>query len=193
MRIIGGRLSGRTFSAPPGRGTRPTPDRVREALSSALEARGAICGARVLDLFAGSGALAFEALSRGALEAVLIDRDPHCIRVMRKNAEELGVSELVRTIRLDLLAPGASKKISAPEDGFDLLFADAPYANSTAVLPLLEALATEGKLSPGAWIAVEHDARQPWQWGRALASVTNYRYGDTAISLAVFEPEENHL
>ncbi len=192
MRIIGGSLSGRTFSAPPGRGTRPTPDRVREALSSALEARGAIRGARVLDLFAGSGALAFEALSRGAAEAVLIDRDPRCIRILRDNADELGVSELVRTLRLDLLAPGASTKIVAPEGGFDLLFADAPYARSAGILPLLEALAAEGKLSSGAWIAVEHEARQDWRWGEALASAANYRYGHTAISLAVFEAEEDH-
>lgn len=185
-------MSGRTFSAPPGRGTRPTPDRVREALSSALEARGAIRGARVLDLFAGSGALAFEALSRGAAEAVLIDRDPRCIRILRDNADELGVSELVRTLRLDLLAPGASTKIVAPEGGFDLLFADAPYARSAGILPLLEALAAEGKLSSGAWIAVEHEARQDWRWGEALASAANYRYGHTAISLAVFEAEEDH-
>ena len=79
MRIVGGRLSGRRFGATKGRGTRPTSDRVREALASALDARAAFDQASVLDLFAGTGALSFEALSRGAAEAVLVDRDPEAL------------------------------------------------------------------------------------------------------------------
>jgi 16S rRNA (guanine966-N2)-methyltransferase len=165
---------------------------VREALSSALVARGAIAGARVLDLFAGSGALAFEALSRGATEAVLVDRDSRCIQILDKNASDLGLSEQVRLLRLDLLTGKAASQIAAPRGGFDLLFADAPYASSRAIPPLLEALAEQGKLSPGAWVAVEHDAKLEWSWPEALASVANYRYGQTAISLAVFEAKENH-
>jgi len=91
MRIIGGRLSGRRFGAPSGRGTRPTSDRAREALASALESRGAFKGARVIDLFAGTGAFSFEALSRGASEAVAVDLDPRAIRQLTQSAKELGL------------------------------------------------------------------------------------------------------
>ena len=87
MRIVGGRLSGRRFGAPGGRGTRPTSDRAREALGSALESRGAFDDAHVLDLFAGTGALGFEALSRGASDAVMVDCDPRVVRQIKQSAD----------------------------------------------------------------------------------------------------------
>ena len=129
MRIVGGRLSGRRFGAPGGRGTRPTSDRVREALGSALEARGAFDGARVLDLFAGTGALSFEALSRGAATAVLVDRDPGAIRQIKRSASQLGLAEDVRALRLDLLPDPETelRKLPTTVGGFDLVLVDAPY------------------------------------------------------------------
>ena len=92
MRVIGGQLAGRRFGAPSGRGTRPTSDRVREALSSALESRGAFGDAVVLDLFAGTGALSFEALSRGAASAVLVDRDSRAIRELHEAEAQGGIA-----------------------------------------------------------------------------------------------------
>ena len=114
MRIIGGRLSGRRFGALSGRGTRPTSDRVREALASALQARDAFDGACVLDLFAGTGALSFEALSRGASHAVLVDRDSRTVRQITQSAKELGLGEKVHAVRLDLLSDPASAVSKLP-------------------------------------------------------------------------------
>ncbi|MBW1831785.1 MAG: 16S rRNA (guanine(966)-N(2))-methyltransferase RsmD [Deltaproteobacteria bacterium] len=192
MRIIGGRLSGRRFGAPSGQGTRPTSDRVREALASALEARGAFDGARVVDLFAGSGALSFEALSRGASRAVVVDQDPRVIRQLAQSAKELGLEAEIRTSRVDLLGDPAAAVHGIPEeeDGFSLVFADAPYSAIGSVSPLLAALAGAGRLTPGAWVVIEHPATHHWSWPNGLASEADYRYGQTSISLGVHAPEK---
>ena len=189
MRVIGGRLSGRTFDAPDGRTTRPTSDRVREGLGSALDSRGVFSGARVLDLFAGSGALSFEALSRGAVQAVLVDRDLDCVKTIKANATTLGLDDLTRVVRLDLSKGPAPvvEKIPAPEGGFDLVFSDAPYKDSHLVNPLLDALVLAKRLRPNAWVVVEHDSAQPWSWNNVLAPAAEYRYGQTSISVAVYE------
>lgn len=189
MRIVGGRLSGRRFGAPGGRRTRPTSDRVREALGSALQSRQAFDGAHVLDLFAGTGALSFEALSRGAAEAVLVDRDPQAIEEIQRSARTLGVEDQTRALKIDLggnLAAVVSK-VPAPPKGFDLVFADAPYAEIESVPPLLEAFVAANKLASGAWVVVEHPASHGWVWSRGLASDSDYRYGQTRISLGVYE------
>jgi 16S rRNA (guanine966-N2)-methyltransferase len=192
MRIIGGRLSGRRFDAPAGRDTRPTSDRVREALASALESRGAFDGARVLDLFAGSGALSFEALSRGAATAVMVDRDPRVIRQLRRSASELDLAAKVDAVRLDLLDEPSSVVRRIPEavGGFDLVFADAPYAMTDAVRGLLEELAAQKRIAPQAWVVVEHAAARAWVWPNGLASEAEYRYGQTRISLGLNVPEK---
>ena len=192
MRIIGGRLSGRRFGAPGGRGTRPTRDSVREALASALESRGAYHGARVLDLFAGTGALSFEALSRGASRIVAVDRDPRVIQQITRSAKELGVEAQVRTARLDLLGDLRSvvRKLPRAEPGFDLVFADAPYSEIGSVGPLLEAVVGSGLLTPGARVVIEHPASRDWSWPNGLASEADYRYGHTGISLGVYTPEK---
>ena len=192
MRIIGGRLSGRRFGAPSGRGTRPTSDRVREALGSALESRGAFHGAQVLDLFAGTGALGFEALSRGASDAVLVDSDPEAIRQIKRSSEELGLSEKVRAVRLDLLGDPVSvvRKLPATTQAFSLVFADAPYSEVGTIPGLLSALAAAERVEPGAWLAIEHPASQPWCWPKGLASDAEYSYGRTGISLGVFAAEK---
>jgi len=105
MRIIAGELGGRRIEAPPGRGTRPMLDRVREALFSILADE--LPGARVLDLFAGSGSLALEAVSRGAERARAVERDPRALAVLRRNVEALGVSDRVEVARADALEPSA--------------------------------------------------------------------------------------
>ena len=163
MRVIGGKLSGRRFGAPSGRGTRPTADRVREGLASALQSREAFEGATVLDLFAGTGALSFEALSRGASEAVLIDRDPRVIRQLEESAKTLGLKSATRTLRLDLLGQTSSaiRKLPEVEGGYSLVFADAPYSEVGSVAGLLEELVAQGRLAPGAWIVVERPATEP--------------------------------
>lgn len=190
MRIVGGRLSGRRFSAPLGRGTRPTSDRVREALGSALEARNAFADAQVLDLFAGTGALSFEALSRGAKHSVLVEQDPGAIRQINQSAKELGLAGKIRTIRLDLLADpsGVIRKLPATESSFTLLFADAPYSDTDSVSALLNALTASGRLAPGALLVVEHSATHDWRWPKGLAPEADYRYGQTGISLGVYAP-----
>jgi len=189
MRIVGGRLSGRRFGAPSGTGTRPTSDRVREALGSALQSRNAFDGAHVLELFAGTGALSFEALSRGAANAVLVDHDPRAIQEIKKSAQTLGLEDQAQTLKIDLGGNPATvvDKISAPPKGFDLVFVDAPYAEIESVPPLLDAFVGARKLALRAWIVVEHPVSHRWVWTRGLASDADYRYGQTGISLGVYE------
>lgn len=192
MRIVGGRLSGRRFGAPGGRGTRPTSDRAREALGSALESRGAFDGAHVLDLFAGTGALGFEALSRGASDAVLVDSDPRAVRQIKQSADELGLGQAIRAVRLDLLDDPASvvRKLPSMTTAFSLVFADAPYAEVGAIPDILDALAAAKLLAAGAWVAIEHPASHKWSWPNGLAPDADYRYGRSGISLGVFAAEK---
>jgi len=192
MRIVGGRLSGRRFGTPGGRGTRPTSDRAREALGSALESRGAFDGAHVLDLFAGTGALGFEALSRGASDAVLVDSDPRAVRQIKQSADELGLGQAIRAVRLDLLDDPASvvRKLPSMTTAFSLVFADAPYAEVGAIPDILDALAAAELLAAGAWVAIEHPASHKWSWPNGLAPDADYRYGRSGISLGVFAAEK---
>jgi 16S rRNA (guanine966-N2)-methyltransferase len=153
MRIIAGRFRGRRLQSPPGMDTRPTSDRVREALFSMLASRvGAFDGLRVADLYAGSGALGFEALSRGAAHAAFVERDPQAIAAIRANAAALGVADAVRVI-------GGSAESLPRNEPFDLVFADPPYAagSGTAVL---RAVADAGWLAEGGWMSVETERRE---------------------------------
>ena len=185
-------MSGRIFGAPSGRGTRPTSDRVREALASALQSRNAFDEARVLDLFAGTGAFSFEALSRGAAHALAVDRDAGVIRQITESARELGLHGEIRTARVDLLGDpaGAARKLPDDPEGYSLVFADAPYAEIDSVEPLLNALVSAAKLAPGAWIVVERPVAHDWSWPNGLAPTADYRYGQTGISLGVYAPEK---
>jgi 16S rRNA (guanine966-N2)-methyltransferase len=184
MRIVGGALRGRRFPAPKGKGTRPTSERVREALASALESREAIRGARVLDLFAGSGALAFEALSRGATHAVLVESDRKVQRGLKQSAEALGLSERVTLRRDDLFGPRAAAAI-ARLGPFDLVFADPPYARLAELSPLFEGLASA--LSAGALFVVERASQDPLP-PHPFHVTASYRYGDTAVDLLSPQP-----
>lgn len=184
MRIVGGALKGRNLAAPKGEGTRPTSDRVREALMSSLVNRlGAdLGGGVVLDLFAGSGALAFEALSRGAARAVLAEKDRAALKIIAENIAALRVTERVTVFDGDALAmaPGRFAKAGP----FTLLFIDPPYRiDQTRVARRLVTLGNAGAIAAGAAIAWEHSAGGAVPEPEGFAQERTYRYGDTAITL----------
>ena len=145
MRIIGGRWKGRRLAVPPVPGLRPTPDRVRETLFNWLAP--ALPGARCLDLFAGSGALGLEALSRGAAEAVLVERHPAALRCLREAVDRLGA-------RAEVVAADARTFLRRCREPFDLVFLDPPYG-SRLLAPCLHLLAEGGWLRPGGWLYLE--------------------------------------
>ena len=152
MRIIAGTAGSRTIEAPPGRDTRPTLDRVRENLFNMLQGR--VFDAKVLDLFAGSGALSFEALSRGAASAVLCDRDREAIRVEKKNAESLRFAEKTRILQCDWTQ--TLRRMKDEGQRFDLVFLDPPYV-MTDLRDVMDALS--GLLEEDAVVVVEHEAK----------------------------------
>ena len=172
MRVVAGELRGRRLTAPPGRSTRPTADRVREALFSIL---GDVAGLRVLDLFAGSGALGIEALSRGAREAVFVERSPRAVRAVQANLAALSLE--ARVERADAVA---FLRAAAGDAGFDVVFVDPPYdlAGRLAV-QLAEHL--PAILNDDARIVTESDKRDPLTL--PLALVRERVYGDTRIAI----------
>lgn len=191
MRIVGGTLSGRRFAGPPGDATRPTSDRVREAIASAIESRGGFERARVLDLFAGTGAMAFEAISRGAAHAVLVERDAKVARAIARSAAELGVTAQCTIVVADLTSRGALVRIeSASRGAFDRVFADPPYADIDTVPPLLSELRARGLLAPGAILAVEHAKRHAPARPEGFEILSEPRYGDTAVLLMTISAPE---
>jgi 16S rRNA (guanine966-N2)-methyltransferase len=148
VRIIAGEWRGRTIEAPPGRATRPTADRVRETLFSMLASRlGSFEDLAVADLFAGSGALGFEALSRGAASATFVEQEPKAAAAIKRNAEKLGATDRVRIL-------GGSALSLPKAESFDLLFADPPYAQGSGSAAV-EAVLKAGWLAPGGWMSVE--------------------------------------
>jgi 16S rRNA (guanine966-N2)-methyltransferase len=176
MRVIAGSLGGRRLKAPAGRLTRPTSDRVREALFAML---GEVAGARVLDLFAGSGALGIEALSRGAERAVFVERDQAAVRVLRENLHALGLSEPVAHVRR-AEALRALRSAREAQETYDLIFIDPPYSQAHEWGPQLSA-ALPALLAPGARMVVESDRRAPLRLQGALER--EKRYGDTSITI----------
>lgn len=148
MRIIAGAWRGRPIEAPPGLATRPTADRIRETLFSMLASRlGSFEELRVADLFAGSGALGLEALSRGAASASFVESDAKAAAVIRRNAEKLGAAERVRVL-------GGSALSLPRSDPFDLILADPPYAPGSGSAAVA-AVAAADWLAPGGWMSVE--------------------------------------
>ena len=176
MRVVAGRFGGRRLTAPPGRGTRPTSDRVREALFSIL---GPLDGEAVLDLYAGSGALGIEALSRGAGRVVLVERDAHAQEILRSNLDALGVTgEEAETRRADVVA--ALRDARNRGETYDLVLCDPPYRLAAGLGgPLSEALAPV--LAPGARVVTESDRRAPLDLD--LSRTDERRYGDTLIRI----------
>jgi 16S rRNA (guanine(966)-N(2))-methyltransferase RsmD len=182
LRIVAGALGGRRLVAPRGASTRPTSDRVREALFGILASRGAIEGARVLDLFAGTGALGLEALSRGAEHATFVESGRPALEAIRANVEALGVGDRAAVVasRVEAFARlGPSDRGPA----FELVFADPPWRDLDAAIAALETLVGAGGLAPGGLIAIEHAARSPEPRVTGVARIDARRYGDTAIWL----------
>jgi 16S rRNA (guanine966-N2)-methyltransferase len=177
-RIVAGTAGGRRIEVPPGRGTRPTSDRAREALFSAVGSAIDLPGAKVLDLFAGSGAVGFEALSRGAGHVLLAESDPKAVRTLRANAKALGLPGAeIHAGPVERLAATA-----APHP-YDLVFADPPYAwPAEALAALLESLESHGWLGSDALVVVERATRdQPWVWPKPLVAVRERRYGEGTL------------
>jgi 16S rRNA (guanine966-N2)-methyltransferase len=177
MRIVAGTLGGRRIAAPPGNDTRPTSDRVREALFSAL---GPIDGARVLDLFAGSGALALEAISRGAAHAVLVEKDARAAAVIERNLDALEIDAGRAALRRrDALR--ALRDAREAGESYDLVFLDPPYRLATGLGPeLADSLAPV--LAPGARVIGESDRRMPLDLP-GLSTTFERRYGDTLLRI----------
>ena len=176
MRVTGGRYRGRTLAAPRGDATRPTTDRTREALFNLLGARLDFDGLRVLDAFAGSGALGLEALSRGAARATFVERGAPALAVIRQNVQALSVVGQTQVIRGDALR--WLEQAAEAGERFDLAFADPPYA-------LAEMAGMPDRLLavtvPGGWVALEHGRDTDFESHPAL--VTARRYGQTVVSM----------
>jgi 16S rRNA (guanine966-N2)-methyltransferase len=148
MRIIGGEWRGRVIEAPPGLITRPTGDRVRETLFNMLASRlGSFGDLRIADLFAGSGALGFEALSRGASRATFVESDPRVVALIKANADKLGATDRVEVL-------GVSALSLAGRPAFDLVLADPPYALGSGNA-VVASVASAGWLARGGWMSVE--------------------------------------
>ncbi|MHB8656920.1 MAG: 16S rRNA (guanine(966)-N(2))-methyltransferase RsmD [Solirubrobacteraceae bacterium] len=173
MRVVAGSRGGRTLLVPRGRATRPTSDRVREALFSIL---GPLEGVRVLDLFAGSGALAIEALSRGACSATLVDTSEAAIRAIRRNLDALELEAEVRRMRAVQFLNSAW----AAARQYDLIFLDPPYRQASALgRELGEALGQV--LAPGGRVVAESDRREPLALEFPLQDERTY--GDSLIRI----------
>lgn len=168
MRVVAGELKGRTLHAPPGRGTRPTSDKVRGAIFNVLFD---VEGLHVLDLFAGSGALGVEALSRGAADAAFVDDDAKAIAAVERNAQ--GLAATVR--RRDALA-----FLRSGEGRYDLVFLDPPYSSAPRLGEQLTEL-LPAVLSKNARIVTESDKRAPLELGFPLEFERDY--GDTRIRI----------
>jgi len=179
-RIIAGAARGRRLAVPPGRSTRPTADRAREGLFSTLESlAGTLRGARLLDLYAGSGAVGLEALSRGAAVALMVDSDAAAVRAMEANIAAVGLpgAQVQRV--------PAERLLSAPlaDDPFDIAFLDPPYElDDDAVRGVLVDALAHGWLAPGAVVAVERGTRGgQWTWPGCLVADRSRRYGEATL------------
>jgi 16S rRNA (guanine966-N2)-methyltransferase len=181
-RIIGGTAGGRRLRAPTGDATRPTSDRVREALFSALEsALGTLAGRSFLDLYAGSGAVGLEAASRGAGPVLAVESDRRTARLVEANARDLGLVLDVRTAPVARVL--ASSPPAAVGPGFDVVFADPPYPLSNEELvAALGALTAHGWVRDGGTVVVERSARtvEP-AWPSGLVRFRERDYGDTVL------------
>ncbi|MFF0427562.1 16S rRNA (guanine(966)-N(2))-methyltransferase RsmD [Streptomyces sp. NPDC004520] len=175
-RVIAGTAGGRRLAVPPGNGTRPTSDRAREGLFSTWESFHGLEGARVADLYAGSGAVGLEALSRGADHALLVEAEPRAAKTIRDNIRSIGLpgAEL-RTGKTEQIVTGP-----APADPYDLVFLDPPYAVTDADLrEILLTLRSGGWLSEDALVTVERSTRGgEFGWPEGFEPLRSRRYGE---------------
>lgn len=178
-RIVAGRLGGRRIAAPAGAHTRPTSDRVREGLFSALESLTGLRGARFADLYAGSGAVGLEALSRGAAHVLLVESDPKAVRVIRQNLTALRADATLLTAKV------ATVLAAGPPDGqpYDIVFADPPYAVPEGEISAMLALLVSGAwLAADAVVVLERSSRSaPPAWVEGITVERSRRYGETVL------------
>ncbi|MBR4359329.1 MAG: 16S rRNA (guanine(966)-N(2))-methyltransferase RsmD [Clostridia bacterium] len=184
LRIIAGEMRSRRLKSPEGMDTRPTLDRVRESLFSILQNE--VRGARVLDLYAGSGALALEALSRGAEKAVLVDCAPRACQAIRENIEALGCQD--RATLLHMKDTAALDALARAGESFDLIFLDPPYRMDPA--PICAALAEKGLLSRDGVIVTEHSRERTPDVPLPLALSDRRNYGIVGLSFYRWSGEE---
>ena len=194
MRITGGAFRGRAITAPPGLATRPTSDRARQAVFNVLEhARWSpgLAGARVIDLFAGSGALGLEALSRGAAGCVFVDSDERARAAVRDNLDALdpkgGLAGRSRILRRDATALG--DRATAGVEAFEFAFLDPPYGKGLGQRALA-ALAAGGWLAAAAICVLEQGAGEPDPQAPGFTAIDARRYGAAAIHILAWSPEE---
>lgn len=182
-RIVAGSAGGRRLRVPP-RGTRPTSERVREALFNALEAGHELAGSRVLDLYAGSGALGLEALSRGASDALFVEADRKAAEILRANVDVLGLGGRVRQGKVEVIVAE-----SAPMP-FDVVLADPPYSVSAAELNQVFGSLVAGEwISSGTLLVVERAVRDgDLVWPEGYRPLRSKKYGDTALHWAEYDP-----
>ncbi|WP_018155475.1 16S rRNA (guanine(966)-N(2))-methyltransferase RsmD [Demetria terragena] len=184
-RIIAGAAGGRRLRTPPGQGTRPTSDRVREALFARLEHLDVLHEAEVLDLYAGSGALGLEAASRGASSVLFVEADRRAARIVQQNATDLGFSQT------QIRVAAVEKALSIPpaDPYIDLVFADPPYAiGEHELAAVLEAVSAW--LVSDALLVIERGARSPEPtWPTDTSLIGPRRYGETVVWFAEYIPE----
>ncbi|ADP79126.1 16S rRNA (guanine(966)-N(2))-methyltransferase RsmD [Pseudofrankia inefficax] len=177
-RVVGGVAGGRRLAVPPGQGTRPTSDRAREGLFNSLASLVDLDGARVADLYAGSGAVGLEALSRGAAHALLVERDPKAAQVVRRNAAELGLAGAEIVV-------GAVERVvdATPGQAYDVVFLDPPYALDDGRLgEVLVRLVDRRWLDRGGVCVVERARRSaPPSWPDGLVEVRSRGYGEAVL------------
>jgi len=189
MRIVGGKHKGRRLAAPAGRDTRPTADRTREALFNILEHGGFVPGggspargARVVDAFAGTGAMGLEALSRGAAHATFLETDPRALAVLRYNVDACGEAANATILRADATRPPAAP---AP---CSIAFLDPPYESGFAA-PCLAALAAGGWLADGALCVVEVGAKEEFTTPEGFEVLDERRYGVARVVVLEYEQD----
>ncbi len=180
-RVIGGAAGGRRLQTPPGDRTRPTSDRTREALFSSLESLlGSWSGVRLLDLYAGSGAVAIEALSRGAARAVCVERDRRAAGVIRRNGQDLGLTPQVHS-------RAVSSYLAGEPETFEVVFLDPPYDLAPEAVERDLGALVAGWLAPEALVVVERSARRAAVgWPEPLHALRERRYGETVLAYARF-------
>jgi len=177
-RIIAGTYGGRRLKAPPGDGTRPTTDRVREALFSSLQSEfGGLDGLRFLDLFAGSGAIGLEAASRGVAHVDLVENDRRAAHVISSNIAELGCR--VAQVKSQPVERFVQSTPTAP---YDVVFLDPPYAfPHEALAELLQAISTPAWFAEGGVVVVERSRRDKFIWPEPYAALRDKKYGETVL------------
>ncbi len=185
MRIIAGSARGRSFDAPAGRDTRPTLDRVKEAIFGSIQFQ--VPGATVLDLFSGSGNMGLEALSRGAAEAVCVDASVACAALIRRNAEKLGLTDGLRVLNMDFRSALSAMKAQGSQ--VDIVFLDPPYASGFAA-EAVKTLFGEALLSRSGTVIVEHAWDLPPELGEGpWEALRVKKYGACGVTTLIWREQ----